>query len=107
MMDAKDYPIRAFAQVKELAIALKEISTQVLQYEYSHESFGSWFLTVRREGQVYRVLYDGRDGVFSIELSGTRRSPYLWERTIWQHRAQSEELPIQEILMELISASND
>jgi len=107
MMDARDYPIWNLAQLKELAIALKETSTQVLHYEYLHESFGSWFLTVRREGQVYRVLFDGRDGVYAIELSSNKRSPYQWERTIWQHRAQSEEIPIQAILTGLLAAPVD
>jgi hypothetical protein len=106
MMDARDYPIWNLVQVKELAIALKEISTQILHYEYLHESFGSWFLTVRREGQVYRVVFDGKDGVYSLELSGNKRSPYQWERTIWQHRAQSDEIPIQAILTELIATPN-
>jgi len=103
MMDARDYPIWNLAQLKELAIALKETSTQVLHYEYLHESFGSWFLTVRREGQVYRVLFDGKEGVYAIEHSSNKHSPYQWERTIWQHRAQSEEIPIQAILAGLIA----
>ena len=105
-MDAPDYPIRNFAQIRELAIALKEISAQVLQYEYSHESFGSWFLTLRREGKVYRVLFDGKDSVYSIEVSGNKRSPYHWDRTIWQHSDQMQEIPIQTIVMELVAVSS-
>jgi hypothetical protein len=104
LMDARDLPIWNLAQIRELAIALKEISTQVLHYEYLHESFGSWFLTVRREGQVYRVLFDGKDGVYAIELSSNKRSPYQWERTVWQNRDRSEEIPIQAILTALIAA---
>jgi len=104
-MNAFDYPIHNFAQIKELAIALKAISAQILHYEYSHESFGSWFLTVRRDGKMYRVLFDGKDRMYSLEVASDRRNPYLWDRTIWQHPDQLNEIPIQPILMELEAAA--
>ena len=77
-MEPQDYPIAHFEGVSRLARALKALRVQVLEHRYHGESFGSWCLTLRHEGKVLQLLYDGRDDHMSIRRSPDRKPPYSY-----------------------------
>jgi hypothetical protein len=105
-MDAQDYPIAHFARMQELATALKGLPAQVLHHQYDYEIFGSWFLTMRHNGRVFRLMFDGKDQMFYLEASGDRESPYHWSHVIWEHAdADNTPFPTADFLAALTSDS--
>ena len=77
-MEAQDYPIAHFEGVARLARALKQLPAQVLEHEYSYESFGSWLLVVRHKGIVGRIVFDGHESDLGIQTSKDRKPPYRY-----------------------------
>lgn len=71
--------------MNRLATSLKPLPAQVLDRWYSHESFGSWTLTLRYEGSPLRLTFNGRDNEYGLERSSSLRTPYSWSR-IWRRR---------------------
>ena len=78
-MDAQEYPLQHFQQMMELAAGLKSLPAQVLDHSYSYEAFGSWWLTLRLKGVVFRIARDGREEELVLQKSKTRKPPYDWE----------------------------
>jgi len=83
-METQDYPVRHFRRMAELAAGLKSIPAQLLDHEYSSQSFGSWWTTLRCHGVVFRIVYDGKEGVFLVQRSPSRKRPYDWDPPTWQ-----------------------
>jgi hypothetical protein len=83
-MEAQDYPAVHFERMRELTRALRVLPAQVLDHEYRYESFGSWCLTVRYEGQVAQLVYDGRDSALGLRRSDERKPPYQFGPNEWE-----------------------
>ena len=90
-MESQDYPIRHFEALATFATALKAIAAQVLDSEYSYESFGSWSITLRCKGITLRVVHDGRDREVTLQRSRTRKPPHEWEEPLWRRTIVSGE----------------
>ncbi|MGH8619338.1 MAG: hypothetical protein ACREUW_16745 [Burkholderiales bacterium] len=78
-MEEQYYPIVHFEAMVRLAQALKALPAQVLEQQYSYESFGSWCVTLRHRGNVSRLNYDGRDDRLSVCRSLDRKPPYSFD----------------------------
>jgi hypothetical protein len=83
-MEAHDYPIVHFERMSRLARALKPLPAQVLDHNYSYESFGSWYVVVRHKGRVGQLIFDGRDNHLGLRWSADRKPPYQYgaEQTV-------------------------
>jgi hypothetical protein len=101
-MDSQDYPVDHFSKMVELTVALKALPAQVLQHEYSFENFGSWFLVLRHAGKVFRFGFNGRDGLYSVEVSSNRGSPYHWSGAIWEREGQLQGVPVAELIDQVL-----
>ena len=88
-MDPQDYPIRHFQEMGRLATLLKGLPAQVLDHDYSYESFGSWSMTIRCNGHPLRVTFDGKEREYHLEKSATPRTPYSWS-SVWNRNDLSE-----------------
>jgi|SRR5688572_4880087 len=97
-MEALDYPIEHFSLMRDFAGNLKAISAQILHHEYSYQSFGSWWMTLKHKGEVFRLVFDGRDYTYSIEQAVDRAEPYRWQDPLWQTQGSIHELPATDIL---------
>ena len=83
-MEAQDHPIAHFERMCRLAHALKALPAQILDHNYSYESFGSWYVVVRYKGVVSQLIFDGRDNHLGLRRSADRKPPYQYgvEQTI-------------------------
>ena len=77
-MDAHDFAISHLERVQQLAVALKALPALVLEHNYSGESFGSWHLVLRYQGQRVQLFYDGKEDYLAIRRSTDRKRPYLY-----------------------------
>jgi hypothetical protein len=77
-MEAHDYPIAHFEGLSRLARALKVLSAQILEHNYDYESFGSWYIVVRHNGVVSRLVFDGRDNYLGLQKSASGKAPYQY-----------------------------
>ena len=96
-MDPQDYPIRHFQEMDRLATMLKGLSAQLLDHDYSYESFGSWSMTIRCKGCPLRVTFDGKDREYRLEKSATPRAPYSWS-SVWHRTDLSENVATAAII---------
>jgi hypothetical protein len=98
-MGSQDYPIHHFRFIGELALALRTLPAQVLSHDYSYESFGSWQLTFKTRGIVFRLVFDGHEQWYVLEESEQRKAPYQWSRTVWEKReVTSDRFPLAEVI---------
>ena len=98
-MEAQDYPIRHFEQMTRLAAALRELPAQIQEHSYSYESYGSWTALVKYKGVRMRIVFDGRDGHYSIQRSSSRKPPDSWGEPIWQlERGPVSDFPESELV---------
>lgn len=81
-MDTEDSPIRHFQEMDMLTTTLKDLLAQVLDHDYSWESFGSWSLTIRYKGRRLRLTFDGKEGAYRLETLTTAQVPHSWS-SIW------------------------
>jgi hypothetical protein len=77
-MEAQDYPVAHFNGMERLALALKALPAQLLEHQYSYESFGSWWVVLKHKGQAAQVAFDGRDGHLGLRRSADRKPPYSY-----------------------------
>ncbi len=88
-MEQQDFPIRHFENMSQLARSLKDLPAEVLEHQYSNQSFGSWMMTIRYKGHVLPVRFDGRESEYAIETSSTRNPPHSWS-VIWHNGADRD-----------------
>jgi hypothetical protein len=68
--------------ITQLTHRLDAVPIEVLSQEYQWETFGCWYLVVRRAGRHFRIDFDGKDRVllaYSVLKAGDRftRAPEL------------------------------
>jgi hypothetical protein len=61
---------------------------QLLEHSYTYQHFGSWWFTFQNTKGVFRISFDGRDQVLSIE-AGEQSSDRLWINT-WGYRGSEQ-----------------
>jgi len=84
-MDLQDHPIRHLEQTIKLVTALKFVPAQMLDHQDSYESFGSWTMTLRASGNVFRVVWDGKERLLlTLQRSRSRKQPYDWQQPVWE-----------------------
>ena len=93
-----DFPIEHFSLMKDLATELKAISAQILRHGYSYQGFGSWWMTIDYRNEVFRLVFDGRDDMYSLEKASEREEPHQWLEAVWQVPGTAHQLPIPAIL---------
>lgn len=102
-MDDPDNQLRHFREMVELAEALRTLPADILSHEYAYEAFGSWFVVVRCNGVRMRLVFDGRDCIYRLERSASRKSPDEWQEAMWHRPSRSDaSLPLREILDALV-----
>ena len=63
--------------VAALADELEGLPAELTAHEYLYETFGSWYVIVRRNGRRYRFDFDGRDRLLlGSEISARAGEPY-------------------------------
>ena len=87
MLEAQDYPIEHFELMRQLALALKDLPAQIQDHGYSYESFGSWYVVVRCKGVYWRFGLDGKEGMFFLQRSSSRKPPHHWSGVDWGNNA--------------------
>ncbi len=80
-MKGHDYPIEHFRLMAIAAEQLKALSVQLLRHEYRYDAFGSWWFIYQQKGINYRVVFDGRDSVLTLEAETSEPNPWgnEWE----------------------------
>jgi hypothetical protein len=83
-MEAQDYPVAHFNGMERLALALKALTAQLLEHQYSYESFGNWSIVLKHKGHVAQVTFGGRGKHVGLRRSTDRKPPYSYgaEHTI-------------------------
>jgi hypothetical protein len=104
-MDAPDFPIEHFSLMRDLAIELKAIRAQILRHAYSYQAFGSWWMTIDHKTEVFRLVFDGREDMYSLERAPEREEPHQWPAPMWQLAGTAHELPIPAILAALLNTT--
>src|SRR5262245_29740614 len=77
-MEEPDPPVEHFRRMVGLAEDLRTLPAQVLEHSYHHEAFGSWELTVRRRGQTFRIVFDGKEREVRLERATTTGNTRRW-----------------------------
>ncbi len=68
-MDDLDYPIAHFKLMTRVAEWLKDRPFQLLEHTYSYRSMGSWWIRLRYRGKHFRIVFEGRDGDLTLDMS--------------------------------------
>ena len=88
-MSAREYPIRHFGEMKRLAEALDRLPAQILEHSYDYMSFGSWMLTFRYKGHIFRLTFDGKEHEQTLDRSISEQSPHDWT-TVWRQTSLND-----------------
>ena len=48
---------------------LKMVPAELMELQYQPQSFGSWYIIVRKSGKQFRIVFDGRDSNFALQAS--------------------------------------
>jgi hypothetical protein len=83
-MSARDHAVDHFEAMSRFAASLSALPAQVLKHSYKYASFGSWTVTFRCRGRMFRLIYDGRKQEHVLERSASRHSPHEWVMA-WHH----------------------
>lgn len=65
---------------------LEKLPAELYEMSYSPGSFGNWIIVIRNKGKRFRIIFDGRDGFISIEISSSRKTPDLEWTEIWRKK---------------------
>jgi hypothetical protein len=106
-MDEQGDTTRHFQGIIELVKALNGLPAEIRSHSYDPEAFGSWFVTVRCNGVRLRVVFDGRDSVYTMQRSTSRKTPDNWHDTEWQVNDDSRgQIPIASLVAEVARQAN-
>ncbi len=77
MQPGNEYTLTQLAFIEHLTRELDGWPAELRAFEFQYESFGSWQLIVRRNGQRTRFDYDGKDSY----LAAARLQPHAGDFT--------------------------
>jgi hypothetical protein len=104
-MDPHDYPAAHFRAMADLASQLTGLPAEVLEHEYSCSHFGSWWLTVRRNGISYRIVFDGKERQVTFEREAPGGPAGTWSAiATWAASSGDQPQLIREIVARLRAA---
>lgn len=83
-MGSYEFQSRHFEQMARLIERFGSLPAELLEHEYSYQSFGSWLSIFRFKGVPLRLSFDGRDREIVVQRSASRKPPYLWGEPIWR-----------------------
>jgi hypothetical protein len=78
-MEAREDSRRHFQLMAKRAGDLATIPARILAHEYRHDAFGSWWTTVRRRGDVFRIVFDGKERELRLERATESGQAESWE----------------------------
>jgi hypothetical protein len=104
-VDSQDYPIQHLESMTLLASELKNLPAQILQHQYSYESFGSWAIVLRAKGVRLRIAFDGKESAYSIERSHARKPPDSWSEPRWLEVPGGETFPLSALVAAVMEAA--
>jgi hypothetical protein len=78
-MEAREDSRRHFQLMAKLAGDLGTIPARILAHEYRHDAFGSWWTTVRRRGDIFRIVFDGKERELRLERATESGQAESWE----------------------------
>jgi len=84
-VEREDAHGRHFRQMTRLAEQPRGLPAQILDHRYTPEAFGSWSLTVRSSGRLFRIVVEGRDRERIVEHSHARH----WLQADWSPLART------------------
>lgn len=64
-----------FLLMADVSRTLAAVRAEVQDHSYAASAFGSWWLTIRIHGARYRIVYDAREGLLSLESSQAEDRP--------------------------------
>jgi len=83
-MEAQEDSRRHFQLMAKLAGDLGTIPARILAHEYHHDAFGSWWTTVQRREDIFRILFDGKERelrpfIIHVDDRGPRGFSRIWQ----------------------------
>lgn len=69
-----------FQKMAALARELAAVPALILDEGYSQQAFGSWWFAFKRNGRRYRLSFDGRDRLLTLESEGLAGAKTEWMR---------------------------
>lgn len=73
---------------------LASVPAELLDFRFQATAFGSWYLVVKKSGKQLRLVYDGRDGRYDLQITGSGDSwNDIWstdKNTDWQSEVLSQ-----------------
>jgi hypothetical protein len=76
-MEGQESPLRHFQLMVQVADHLRALPAQILEHHYQYDAFGSWWTTLKRRGQLFRVVFDGKERELRLErATGGRRTEW-------------------------------
>jgi hypothetical protein len=78
-MEAQEDSRRHFQLMAKLAGDLGTIAARILAHEYRHDAFGSWWMTVQRRGDIFRIVFDGKERELRLERATESGQAESWE----------------------------
>ncbi len=60
-----------FVLMADVTRELSAIPCEVLEHSFYASAFGSWWFTFRAHGSTFRVRYDGREAVLSVDADAS------------------------------------
>lgn len=97
-MKTENHQETHFTRMAELASQLRAISAEMLEHEYSYESFGSWWVAVRCCGTVFRICFDGKEQLLYFERSESKKPPYEWRHALADQSGVSGEAAVSDLV---------
>ena len=67
-MDALEYQIEHMRFMSQVAERLSQLRLEFRSSTYDYATMGSWYFTFRKAGSDYRVVYEGRDYLLSLQV---------------------------------------
>lgn len=68
-----------FQLMAKLASNLATVPAQILEHGYDYKAFGSWWTTVQRSGNVFRIVFDGKERALRLECATLSGRTDSWE----------------------------
>ena len=62
-----EFQLNYYQLMAKIVSNLSSLQAILQEQTYNHEAFGSWWFMFTKQGQKYRVVFDGRDRFLRIE----------------------------------------
>jgi hypothetical protein len=80
-----------FKALSGLVESLSRVDAELVEHHYHDNSFGSWWVIVRRHRVDFRIVFDGKDSAYQLDRALPGNPPKF--ETIWQADGSRENVP--------------